>query len=59
MQTSVAAYIDAFKRHYPNHDVKVKYRSRNDSYAVFINGDHGGILLSHEDLVEATRMFNR
>jgi hypothetical protein len=56
---SAGAYEDAFKRHYPEKEVRVLYRSREDRYAVFIDGHAGERRLTHEELIEATRMFNR
>lgn len=59
LRTTVQDYVDAFEKHYPTKDVKVKYRRKWDAYAVYIDGDMGDRLLSMEELQEATRMFNR
>jgi hypothetical protein len=58
MLTFVEAYLEGFKKHYPEKDVRVQYRRKHDAYAVFIDGSAGDRLLSESELREATRMFN-
>lgn len=58
----IAAYLEGFSKHYPEKDVKIKSRKQVDGtrkYAVIINGDNGGILLSESDMREATHIFNK
>lgn len=60
--TFISAYVEAFLKHYPEKTLTVKSRRQTDrswKYAVIINGDAGGILLSEADIKEATVMFNR
>jgi hypothetical protein len=52
----------AFSKHYPNKLVSIRGKRQQNGgrmYAVLIDGDSGGMLLSENDLREATRMFNK
>lgn len=59
--TFIQAYLEAFHKHYPAKDVRVKHKRHNGEwrYAVIIDGDKGDMLLSETDLREATRAFNK
>jgi hypothetical protein len=60
--TSVEAYLQAFSKHYPAKTVSIRGKRQQNGgrmYAVLIDGDSGGMLLSENDLREATRMFNK
>lgn len=62
MLTFIQAYIEGFAKHYPDKNVEVKAKRQPDGsrkYAVVIGGDTGGILLSENDMRDATRLFNK
>jgi hypothetical protein len=56
----IEAYIQGFKKHYPEKEVLVKSKRHNGNwcYRVVINGDAGDLLLTEQDMRDATRMFN-
>ena len=58
----IEAYIAGFSKHYPEKEIKIRGKRQADGsrkYMVVINGDTGGLLMSENDIREATRMFNR
>lgn len=57
----ISRYLEAFAKHYPAKNVKVKpKRLRGDlKFQVVIDGDAGDMLLSEDDIRAAVRMFNR
>lgn len=59
----VQEYISAFQRCYPQAQVDVKNaynkEGRHIGYRVGINGDYGNLVLSADDIREATRAFKR
>jgi len=59
---SIANYIAAFTRAYPQKKCEVKFshkRNGEEHFHVFVDGDRGdgGLTLTHSDLREATAQF--
>ncbi len=57
----IQEYKEAFLRCYPHKTVEVKPRKVRGElrFSVVINGDRGDLLLTEEQVGEATRAFNR
>lgn len=59
--STVALYVEAFKRCYPQKTIELKPKKVQGEYRwqVIINSEKGELLLTDEDLQSATRLFNR
>ena len=60
MSNTIAKYVEAFGRAYPQKKCEVKFshkRMGEEHFKVFVDGDAGDITLTNSDLREATAQF--